>query len=438
MAAILGLPLMPWQRLVADVLGEIDPDTGLPAYRDVIVTVPRQSGKTTLILCVMIVRAIGWDAVQRIAYSAQTGNDARKKLIEDFIPVLKSHQRKLNIRRFLQGMGNEAIEFANGSRIILLSSAADAGHGKTLDLGIKDELFADTDNRRDQALVPAMATRPAAQVLTMSTMGTLESIPLNAAVERGRGAVESGLLSGTAYFEWSADPDADPSDPATWWSCMPALGHTISEAVVRQAFESLSEGEFRRAFLNQLTKSDERVIPLDAWRAVVSDQVAPDGALVFALDVNPERSTGAIVAAAGGTVELVANDLPPRHLVRRAVELDSSHAPLTWMVDATGPAAALIPDLEGAGLSVTALSQKQMVAACGQFFDGIVDGKIRIRQHAKFEAAAAGVAKRTVGDAWVWARKNAAVDITPLVAATLALSEGDGSSVYDGRGLVIL
>src|ERR1039457_2904149 len=42
----LGLPFMPWQRLVADVGLELLPN-GLPAYRTGIFTVPRQSGKTT-------------------------------------------------------------------------------------------------------------------------------------------------------------------------------------------------------------------------------------------------------------------------------------------------------------------------------------------------------------------------------------------------------
>src|SRR5262245_7346570 len=84
-AARLGTPLMPWQRLVADVGLELLED-GRPAYREVIVPVPRQSGKTSLILAVEVQRAVGWAPAfgpQRLVYSAQTGADARKKLLED-------------------------------------------------------------------------------------------------------------------------------------------------------------------------------------------------------------------------------------------------------------------------------------------------------------------------------------------------------------------
>jgi len=414
---------MPWQRAVADVGGElVETAEGLliPAFREVIVTVPRQSGKTTLVLGWEVQRAHGWDTPQRIVYSAQSGNDARKKLIEDQVPILEPRRKKLGIRRILRGMGNEAVEFTNGSRIILLASTADSGHGKTVDLGVKDELFADYDDRRDQAMIPAMATRAAAQILTASTMGTDESFPLNRAVERGRQAVAAGATSGIAYFEWSADPDDDADDPATWRRCMPALGWTQTEAVIVHARATMPDGEFRRAFLNQQTKAEDRVIPGPNWAAVCGE-ASPDGPLVFSLDVNSERSAGAIVAASAGAGELVDYRGGVGWLLGRAVELTERHGSARWVVDAVGPASSLIPELERAGLTVTPVSAREMVAACGQFYDAVMDGKVQVRHHPKLDEAVAGAAKRSVGDAWAWVRKNTSTDVSPLVALTLAL-----------------
>src|SRR5687768_2384450 len=99
--AQLGLPLMPWQQLVADVGGEIDSETGLPAYRDIVVTIPRQNGKTTLVLGWEVQRALGWDGPQNIVYSAQSGKDARKKLLDDQVPILEARRHKLGIRRII-------------------------------------------------------------------------------------------------------------------------------------------------------------------------------------------------------------------------------------------------------------------------------------------------------------------------------------------------
>ena len=54
----------------------------------------------------------------------------------------------------------------------------------------------------------------------------------------------------TAYFEWSALPGSDPAAPATWRACMPALGHTVTEARIAAEFERLELADFCRAYLN--------------------------------------------------------------------------------------------------------------------------------------------------------------------------------------------
>lgn len=435
---------MPWQQAVADVGGElVETASGLliPAYREVVVTVPRQSGKTMLLLAWQLQRALGWGEVQRIVYSAQSGTDARKKLLDDQVPILEPRRKLLGIRRIIRANGNEGVAFVNGSKIVLLASTADSGHGKTVDLAVKDEFFADYDDRRDQILVPAMVTKPAAQILTASTMGTDESVPLNRKIEQGRLAVGAGERSGIAYFEWSADMDVDPDDPAVWWSCMPALGHTVTEEVIHHARKSMSDGEFRRAFLNQLTKSDERVIPASAWESICDPQAAPTNDLVFSVDVNPERTAAAIVAASAGVAELVDHRASTGWIVSRAVELSARHGSPHWVVDGSGPVGSLVPAMEEAGLQVHPVTSRELIDACGWFFDAVLEAKIKIRRNPKLDEASAGAARRRVGDAWAWTRKNASADISPLVAVTLAAWGAvhlSAISVYEDRPLVVL
>ena len=49
---------MPWQQHVADVALELDPETGELYYEEVVITVPRQSGKTTLLIALMVWRCV--------------------------------------------------------------------------------------------------------------------------------------------------------------------------------------------------------------------------------------------------------------------------------------------------------------------------------------------------------------------------------------------
>src|SRR6516225_1206722 len=57
LAEVIGRPFMPWQRYVADVALELD-DDGRFVYRQVVVTIPRHSGKTTCCGMVMEHRAM--------------------------------------------------------------------------------------------------------------------------------------------------------------------------------------------------------------------------------------------------------------------------------------------------------------------------------------------------------------------------------------------
>src|SRR5215471_9085625 len=424
LAALIGHPLLPWQQLVADVGGELDVD-GVPCYRQVTFTVPRQSGKTTLILAWELQRAIGWtaelDIPQRIAYSAQTGKDAREKLLEDQVPLLERHRKTLGVRKVSRTNGSESVLWNNGSRIVLLASGAESGHGKTIDLGVKDELFADADFRREQALDPAMATKTHAQALSASTMGTPESIAWNYEVEAGRRAVQEDRGHGVCYFEWSADVDDEPGDQATWWRCMPALGRTISLGVVENAYSKLPLEEFRRAYLNIPTATiEDRVIPLAAWRLVCDPTLEATGD-VFACDVNPERTAAAIVAVGRGehgpVVEVVEYRPGVSWLVERVGELHRKYG-ASFALDRGGPVGAFVEELEREKVDVVALDSPQCQRATALFFDKVMAGGVRVRSHPDLDRAVEGAARRTTGDTWVWGRKSSRYDISLLVAAT--------------------
>jgi hypothetical protein len=70
-----------------------------------------------------------------------------------------------------------------------------------------------------------------------------------------------------------------------------------------------------------------------------------------------------------------------------------------------------------------------MAGACGQFYDGVMDAWLHHIDQPQLNVALSVARKRPLGDAWAWNRKNAASDITPLVAATLALWGAQSSTV---------
>jgi hypothetical protein len=418
---------MPHQRLIADVGGEIDPETGLPAYREVIWTMMRQSGKTIAVLSFKVHRALAWSSPkpQRIIYTAQTGLDARKKLLEDEEPVLKRSVYWKAVSKTIHSAGQEGWTFKNGSRVSLTASGKGSGHGFSVDQGILDECWEDQDNRREQSMVPAMATIADAQLLVMSTMGTDASTYLNRKVEIGRAAAVKDKGSGIAYFEWSVPLDEDIENPDVWWEYMPALGRTISQAAVQHAFENMEEAEFRRAWCNQATKAaHDRIFPENTWSACCDPRTAVNRnePVVLCVDVLPDRSYAAVCASDGKAVEVADHRPGTGWVVERCQELLQNWN-ATLCLDGGGPSASLAPDFENAGVEVKQLNTAGVAAACGQMYDAIADRRVRFRTDPSLDEAVNGLAKRPLGDRFIWSRSTSLADITPFMAGTLAYAQ---------------
>jgi len=260
---------MPWQHEANQLVTELD-GNGRLAHRQAVIEVMRQQGKSVDVLSLMIARALRRPDTQ-IVYGAQTGKEARHRLIDVWWPRIR--QSKLaplvNLRRSTQ-LG-EALLFANGSMLSLINADETSGHGDNLDLAVIDEAWAQTDDRLEQAMRPAMMTRDA-QLLIVSAAGNEKSAYFQRKVMEARARLEMGI-GGSCYIGYSAPDDADPGDPATWRACMPALGITVTEETVMKDFQDMDLPEFRRAYLCQwpdVAKPGWGVIGEDVWGAARS------------------------------------------------------------------------------------------------------------------------------------------------------------------------
>ena len=409
-SAKLGMPMMPWQRYGVDVALEVDPDTQALAYRDVTFLVPRQSGKTSIILGVKSHRALAFPGEvrrhapqqvgrQRILYAAQKRQDAREKLIDDHLPVLERSPLASRFRARLRG-GSEALIWDTGAIDGITANTEDAAHGKTLDLGVEDEFFHAEDSRLEQAFSPAMLTRWSPQHWRVSTEGTEKSLYLAAKVELGREIAEAGQPSTICYLEWS-DLDGAYDDPQTWLRCMPALcpnedgpcrcgvdergtqrwRHTVTLDVIRSELAKATEiADFERAYLNRRRGSkappDPNVPPVARWNELVDARQAPGavgstgpcvlknhrlgrGVVAFGIACDWQGNAGAIVAAWPG-------EDPVKHHLRvieykpgidwlpdRCQALDKKWKPVGWGVDlGGGPTRQLEQPLKEVGIKL--------------------------------------------------------------------------------------
>lgn len=447
----LGRELMPWQQDLVDVAFKYDPVTSLLRYTEIDLTVPRQSGKTLLIFAKKVFRLIVLArkyGPQTSTYTAQSRQKARKKLEREWAELLraspsfrevahaKARPSKPTEWRLSLNNGSEAIQFGSGSYLQIDAPSRTGGHGDTLDDGTIDEAWAQEDDTVEAGMRPAMATRMNAQLWVISTAGDATSKYLWRKIVAGRAASLSGQHGSVCFADYSAADDADPGDPATWWSCMPALGHTVTEAFVASEWERAQrkgqEGidSFRRAYLNQwpeipiLEDKPESVIDSKAWADAAKADASELSPIALAVDVTPNRAFASIGLAGRRPdgrvqVEVIDNRPGTAWVVPRLVDLIARRDPCALLLDKTSPAASLLPALAEAGVEPYVTTATDMAQAFGGFYDAATQDGLRHTGDPLLAQALAAARTRDLAGGRAWTRHGAA-DISPLVTVTLA------------------
>lgn len=460
-AALLGTPLMPHQQYVADVVLEIDPDTGRLVYDEWILVLPRQQGKSTLILAKATHRCTAstfFGSRQQVVYTAQSHQKARKKWREDYCSKLQESAKFASRVKPNFTSGDEHLRFVNQSRFGVESNTERAGHGDVLDEAYIDEAFAQVDSRLELAFEPAMMTRANSQLAIVSTVGWADSSPyLWAKVQAGRALVAEGATSGTAFFEWSADPAADPGVVETWLSCMPAVhrpdcdrdcrDHTVALATIQAAWDKARrEGkisEFCRSYLNQWKPKpkagDETALGNWNWcRVDPPDEPPIPDAFGVALSLDRTMvSIGAALIDDDGRLVVGAQGRWAYgfdELVTELARLQSTYG-LPIVMDTKGPGGDLIPDLELQGIQIVAAGLEQFIDGCALIEDGVRLGTLVHHGHPDLDEAAEGARWRPVGDRKVLGRRQSVTDLSMLEAVALAAHGASANDSLKGVGI---
>ncbi len=464
-----------------DVIGEINPETGLFAYSDVTLVGPRQvTGKTEFLLPLMTWRCTGLGRAtaefarrefgidvpdpgpQKVMYTAQRAEDARQKWRDVHVERIKaSPLSALWSKSPRLRLAAEAMFWRNGSIWVPGSTTGrSAGTGDQLDLGVIDEMWAQTDGSTEIGMRPTMLTRPWRQLLRCSMVPGLSRVEpdkwayMRQKMAAGRSRVSADVRTGSAYFEWSADPDTtDPADQDVWWNCMPALGHTVPLKNVQEDFDDLDLIDFMAEYLGI---EPTGTLPLwstvreQTWRELFhsGDYQEP---IALGVDANPELTVASIGMAAqvadGGDhhLELLARRSGVNWLVEAILSLNRRFPVCAIGIDRNGPLAGLVLPLTRAAeeqnldITVVELTSPMTAAACATVYnetgehddddpraeEAPTTRRVRHISQPELDSAVAGAVRKYSGDRWRWDRVGSSSDITPLNACTWAVYAGE-------------
>lgn len=467
-AAVLGEPLDPWQQWIVIHIGELLED-GRPRFRQVLIIVARQNGKTHL--CKVL--ALYWLFVARtrlvlgtstkLDYAAESWQEAVDTALG--IPALAARIPKRG--GILRGKGAEQLKTSERCRYKIGTADRRGGRSLSVDRLICDELREHNTWEAYRAAVYAMNARPYAQAVMISNQGDETAVVLHSMrsdaldyINTGEGDWRLGL------FEYSAPKDADPLDPASWAAANPQLGRGRMDydTIRSDAVKAMAKGadpEKRTGFLTEVLCMDvpslDPAIDPEAWADCLTPGTLSEarGRLAACVDLSPDGQHATLAAAAllpDGRVRVEAvraweGPGAAAALERELPEWVARVRPqvLGWMPN--GPAAAVAATLADRrkagrrgwpppGVTVAEI-RGENTAVCMGLAELVTAGGMVHSGQALLDAQAEHAEKKARGDGWVFARTGGGhVDALYAVAGAAHLARTLPTAV--GKPRIIL
>ncbi|MBF6330853.1 terminase large subunit domain-containing protein [Nocardia transvalensis] len=422
-----GLDLDPWQRLVFTAWLSFRPN-GKYSHTSCGLSVSRQSGKSALLEARALVGMVLLG--ERILFTAHSTKTARtyfarlKSFFEDeenYPDLAKMVHPILGIKT---ATGFEAIWLKNGGSLQVIARSKGGGRGFTVDVVLFDEAQECSDEAFE-SIGPTTSAAPLGNYQHIFC-GTPPNEVMNSEVFTNfRDKVRSGSAVRACFHEWAAPEGADLDDPQSWAQANPALGYRLDWEVLAEDRAKYSNEGFARERLGMWSAAvTASVIDADSWGRVADGASLVLDPVAFAVDISPDRSQASIAVAGVREdglyhVELVDNRAGTAWIAPTLARLVAQWSPCAVVVD--GPAATVVPELDALRVPVIKTAVSEFAVACGLFFDYVMTGAVRHPNQPLLNAAIDAARKRPIGDLWAWSRKDAASDITPVVACTLAL-----------------
>jgi len=446
--------LFEWQEFaITAILGLDDEDQFVS--RDDGLCVARQNGKGVVLQAIELFVAFelgakaGYKLVVHTAHEFATCQRHQMHLDAVIQDAPHLHARVKEKGGYKHANGQESINLKDGASIVFKARTKAGGRGYSGDLLVWDEAMVVPDEvvGAQKPMLRASQGQHGTKTIYAGSAVDQEvhEYGVNFARVRERGLAQAPR---TCYLEWSAPfdhPSQMTADLLRDTKLFPAGNPSMPEGLI-QVETMLDEVEGMPARTAAVELHDvgdwprtdgleESVFAIEAWDALEDPESVLQPYYELAFDVSPERRTS--IALAGRNqdgkwhVEIQESRQGTGWAPERIAEILDAGDVDRVVCDAVGPAASLVLALQELGVRVETLSAQEHTQACGRLLDMVKDGTLAHLGSGELRDAVRGARTRQLGDSWAWSRKHSSIDISPLVAATLAL--GAAASVTDGE-----
>lgn len=389
----------------------------------IVISIPRQVGKTYLIACVIFALCLQQPGLT-VIWTAQV-KDTALETFDQFYTMAEKPKVKPHIAATPRGKGDEAIIFKNGSSIEFGARDSGFGRGRTdVDVIVFDE----GQHLSNEALENMGAAQNVADNPLCFVMGTPPR-------PRDKGEFFSllrqealdGDSDGTLYIEMSADRGADPMDRDQWRKANPSFPFRTSErAMLRLRKKLRNEDSWRREALGIWDAAQGGVVTAKRWEELKGE---PFEGRPVAFGVAAHDGRFSVVACfAEGESRWVREYVAHIRLDVVADWLAEHARKGTVMVPNYGAAAPLVPILQARRVTARSASLGDVGRGCELLSEGCEAGWLSHDDQDQLLDSLTGSRKKygRDGAAWTFDLK-ASVRNAPAMATVLALAGAAGA-----------
>ena len=450
--------IKPQQMVIADACNAVDED-GLPLHPYMAVQVPRRSGKTETLTALAVGRCLARPGYRVALTFATTGTKLAQKWKTDIFGRLDRWDNPTGVEfKITRSNGHEAVEFGNGSIILLLPPKASAYRSDAFNLAIIDESGEASKALSEelmQAVGPTLDTSPDAQLIIAGTPADFrEGNLLHDALTLGLDPEDpdSGLVN------YAAPGDLTLEDVETWeavepllLAAHPGIGTLTTLARVKQRYIRMTPLKFAQEYLGQFGRDEATAGALNPskWNDALLE--TRDGRLpelpkhfTVGMAVSVDQSASALAAVwrdAEGVahVGLLRQQGGSAWLPGMVAEFAAKHPQVLIAYDAKGSVLAEAEKIKQgrSRAKITAQTFAHVTTAAALFTRELNTGMLKHYGQRELTEAALTATTRTVGvNSFAFGRPSPDALIVALEAAALALRLHDENPQRERLGVI--
>jgi phage terminase large subunit-like protein len=278
---VLNVELMPWQIVALN--GQLEHDeAGALFHRQSLVSVARQNGKTVALKSLLgfwLTEMAAMRGEKQTVISTAHELSLASALFQELAPILETHYGA----KAKWSFGRNELTMPDGSMWLVRAATPSAGHGRSPDLILADEIWDISADVIDQGLMPSQRARKSPLLSMWSTAGTEASDAMTRWRNAGIRIIDTGADSRLFFAEWSPPPGVElmSKEGRRYWGwANPALGHTLDLDTLEAEAEAPNRAAFLRGSLNLWVATDQGWLKPGVWEGAATDSIPETGGVL--------------------------------------------------------------------------------------------------------------------------------------------------------------